>query len=143
MAKKKLGILTFHTANNFGAVWQAYALKKLCEDLGYDVYFIRYSGFDIPIHNKPIKKFINSTNKKASLFTLIRSMISYKWDYKKESLFSEFRKQYMKSTVLCKSLEDIEKLKFDVYIAGSDQIWNYKITNNQLDLAYFLDIKGN
>lgn len=143
MAKKKLGILTFHTANNFGAVWQAYALKKLCEDLGYDVYFIRYSGFDIPIHNKPIKKFINSTNKKASLFTLIRSMISYKWDYKKESLFSEFRKQYMKSTVLCKSLEDIEKLKFDVYIAGSDQIWNYKITNNQLDLAFFLDIKGN
>ena len=40
MAKKKLGILTFHTANIFGAVWQAYALKKLCEDLGYDVYFI-------------------------------------------------------------------------------------------------------
>ena len=37
MNQKKLGILTFHRALNYGAVLQAYALKSVCEDLGASV----------------------------------------------------------------------------------------------------------
>ena len=33
---KKVGILTFHDAHNYGAVLQAYALKKYLINLGLD-----------------------------------------------------------------------------------------------------------
>ena len=33
---KKVGILTFQDAHNYGASLQAYALKKYITDLGYD-----------------------------------------------------------------------------------------------------------
>ena len=31
---KRVGIITFHCADNFGAVLQAYALQRVIEDLG-------------------------------------------------------------------------------------------------------------
>ena len=33
--KKKIGILTFHNAHNYGAVLQAYALKTKLNRMGY------------------------------------------------------------------------------------------------------------
>ena len=36
----KIGILTFHWAQNYGAVLQCYALKSKLEELGHQVYII-------------------------------------------------------------------------------------------------------
>ena len=44
----KVGILTFHDAHNYGAVLQAYALKKYIKQLGYDVNVINYHHKTIP-----------------------------------------------------------------------------------------------
>ena len=38
----KVGILTLHRAINYGAVWQCWALKRMCEQLGHDVELIDY-----------------------------------------------------------------------------------------------------
>ena len=35
MINKKIGILTFHNAHNYGAVLQAYALRTVLRRLGY------------------------------------------------------------------------------------------------------------
>ena len=39
---KKTGILTFHAAYNFGSNLQAYALKNIITNLGYDCEIINY-----------------------------------------------------------------------------------------------------
>ena len=44
--KKKIGILTFSQVKNFGAVLQAYALKKVLSDLGAQADCIDYSFKD-------------------------------------------------------------------------------------------------
>ena len=41
----KVGILTLHRAINYGAVWQCWALKRMCEKLGHDVEVIDYNPF--------------------------------------------------------------------------------------------------
>lgn len=38
----KLGILTFHSAHNYGAVLQAYGLQEYLKQHGHDVYVIDY-----------------------------------------------------------------------------------------------------
>ena len=37
---KKIGIITFHAAENFGSALQAYALQKILQGYGFDVYII-------------------------------------------------------------------------------------------------------
>ena len=44
---KKVGILTFHDAHNYGAVLQAYALKKYLINLGLDATIINYHHYNI------------------------------------------------------------------------------------------------
>lgn len=43
--KKSIGILTLHRAQNYGAVWQCFALKSICEKLGFVVHVVDYSPF--------------------------------------------------------------------------------------------------
>lgn len=40
----KVGILTFHTATNYGAVLQCYALQTALEKCGYTVEVINYQN---------------------------------------------------------------------------------------------------
>lgn len=68
---------------------------------------------------------------------LIRGILSYIGDMKKWKNFCEFRNTYLSESPECFSSEDIKNLGYDVYIAGSDQIWNYNITGNQFDPVFF------
>ena len=45
MSNSRIGILTFHKALNYGAVWQCWALKKVCESFGSQVETIDYNPF--------------------------------------------------------------------------------------------------
>ena len=40
---KKIGILTFHWADNYGAVLQAYALRKYLSQNGYNAEVVNYN----------------------------------------------------------------------------------------------------
>ena len=138
---KKVGIITFHQAINYGAVLQAYALKEVCNQLGYEAHIINYAESDMEKVPKPIYDFIHSSNKKAAIYTLIRSLMSYPGDKKKWELFYKFRKKYLDESVLCTNKKEIIQLGYDAYIVGSDQIWNYKITNNSFDPVFFCDFE--
>ena len=137
MKKKTAGILTFHTACNYGAVLQAYALKAVCEALGYETYIINYTNGVKTGKPAPIKEFMVAANKKKAFFRTCRKMLSYIGDTKRWSAFSEFRDHYLNESSACTTSEDVAALGYDVYISGSDQIWNYKITGNQFDSVYF------
>lgn len=113
----KVGILTFHDAHNYGAVLQAYALKKYIQKLGYDVRIINY-------HHKTIPDGYPKENNEE------------RWEK-----FNSFIKELTDNeevVYICE--EDLEKLDIDFWICGSDQIWNTEITRG-FNKGFFLDFK--
>lgn len=52
----KIGILSLHRANNYGAVLQCYALQQALTEVGHDVYVIDYRQPDTELSYKPISK---------------------------------------------------------------------------------------
>ena len=40
----RIGIITYHFANNYGAVLQAYCLQKVLEKTGIEIEFIDYQS---------------------------------------------------------------------------------------------------
>ena len=142
MEKKKIGILTFHQANNYGAAIQAFALKCYCETLGYEAHIINYKSLGNADKITPFQDFMQESNKKKAFIKLVRSLMSLVGDKKRASMFLEFRHKYFDESMQCHTLKDIADLKYDVYIAGSDQIWNYQITSMKFDPVFFLQFNN-
>lgn len=108
---KKIGILTFQNANNYGAVYQAFALKKTVEKLGRQVSVINYDSPGMGL--KGIQ----------------------------QPQFSDFIKGHLNLTCEYTQKDEIDITDFSAIISGSDQVWNPRLTGN--DMTYFLDfVKG-
>ncbi len=131
--KKKVNIVTFHDAQNYGAMLQAYALQNILEK-EYDVEIIDYKNEVIQKQNK-----IFSINKK-NLKTIIRSLIhivlyGYK-KYIRSYRFKKFSKENLHLTRVYRTEKELKQNypKSYAYIAGSDQIWNTEITGKLSDI---------
>lgn len=122
----KIGIITFHNALNAGAVLQAYALQTFLQQQGHTVEFINYC----PPKHYTFRDFIAKSP----------SVMFNKWkDIYNEKIYSK-RRDFNKVLHMGKVYTSIEELKknppiYDVYIAGSDQIWNFY---TQLQPVYLL-----
>ncbi len=151
----KIGIITFHYVWNYGAVIQCIALKRVLEEQGYSVCVINY----IPKYGEPHilpnpiragKAIYMELYERSVLYRLYRSFrrgIKTILDIKKvfnfkqrNSIFCKFQNDYMNLTRPYRSLEELENdpPNCDVYICGSDQLWNPNITGGRYDAAYFL-----
>lgn len=124
----KIGILTFHWGTNYGGVLQAYALQTFLKQKGNDVVIINYAPHTF---RDSFYKCFYSKNP----FTIIENLKNY-W---KEKNIAKFRKKHMKLTeryYLPEQLIENPPI-MDIYIAGSDQIWNpYGLKSNKK--IYFL-----
>jgi hypothetical protein len=127
----KTGIITFHFADNYGAVLQTLALyQKLKEQLGQDaVYIIDYCPAEILKHFSLFYSTGITKNIPVKLCKLLFAVLKLPFYLLKKNKFSAARKklQYIKT-------QNIAEL--DVIVCGSDQIWNPKITGG-LDRRYF------
>lgn len=137
MEKKTVGILTFHAARNYGAALQAYALKSVCDGLGYETHIVDYGDKNRDRKPAPVHTFLKAFDKKRAAVRLCRDAMGYAGNVRRWSAFQAFRKQYFAESPHCASKSDIEALGYDIYISGSDQIWNYKITGGRFDPVYF------
>lgn len=135
---KKVGILTYHNARNYGAVLQTYALQKTLSTLGYNNEVINYESEYLTNVYK-VKK-INE----------IRSLKEFiKWILNKNRLenlnmkFEEFKKNKLSISRVKFSKENIKKSNsfFHSFIVGSDQVWNMNLNGN--DKNYLLDFVDN
>lgn len=121
---KRVGILTFHASHNYGSMLQAYALQKTVQNLGYTCEIInfrtkRQKEYYLPLYSKGtllarLKYFI-------VLLPYVKSL------KKKQELFESFIRDYLSVTSKeYKSMDDLKnaKLNYDIYLTGSDQIWN-------------------
>ena len=127
----KIYTITCSRAYNYGAVLQTYALKEYLVSINNDVFVIDYKP--------PYLRKIQEKYRKNYVLRAIRRIIYFPDYFKSKKIFNEFLEGNIHTTSLCESLEDIEKLdKADIYIAGSDQIWN-PILENGRDDSYFLN----
>jgi hypothetical protein len=132
----KINTITFHRPDNYGAVLQAYALQKYLLTQGQDVEIIDYTELKSyvfrPLNFKSIKSFLRD------LYINLNILLKYKKCNNRHMKFSRFVDDYMNLTIKYNSLEELKNNppKSDLYIAGSDQIWNmtYRISPE-----FFLD----
>lgn len=129
----KIGIMTFHTALNYGAVFQTYALEKILMDMGHDVKVIDYR---CPYTDKIYKPFYVSDGK--YLNALVRGILFGRIIKKKRIRFNKFLENRIR---LSQPIENINLLneitdEYDYFISGSDQVWSP--ISAGFDKAYFL-----
>jgi hypothetical protein len=144
-----IGILTFINAqDNYGQVLQAFALKDYLEIKGHCVYFINYDRYKDIILNKKkfrekIKKILNPITVIRYLLNLFNQIVYKRFVRIYDRKFDSFREKYFRFTIKYDSLSELKKNppEMDVYIAGSDQVWNFPdIIHYRNNIgAFFLD----
>lgn len=135
---KKVGIITFHNAHNYGAVLQVYALQEKITELGYETKVINYENKKITRQYSLIK--YSRKNPIKSIKLIYESVKDYKINKER---FDKFENFITKNLRLTKKYKTIKQLKanspdFDCYITGSDQVWNANIVGELSD-AYTLN----
>ncbi|HIF9387711.1 TPA: polysaccharide pyruvyl transferase family protein [Photobacterium damselae] len=127
---KKIGIITFHRAHNYGAVLQAYALEKAIKKLGYDVGFIDSQNEIIREAYTLFPKF-KLINFEQCFRKCLHLVLDFKRKHKRYHEFENFISENL-STISVKN----QFITFDSVVLGSDQIWNHSYTNG-FDNLYF------
>lgn len=141
----KIYTITCHDVYNAGASLQAYALMTYLESLGHDVEIIDYKPDYLSGHYK----FFSVANPKYNKnFILKFAYLTLKFpsrlkNYcgKRKRLFDSFKRDWLHCTPKRYISNDDLKQNLpvaDIYIAGSDQIWNTVFPNGK-DPAFYLD----
>lgn len=131
----KAGVITFHRANNYGAILQTWALQKVIKDFGIDACVINY-------HPEIIDKLYDPLNCKTGLLRKIGRVRQYLRNkdslirYDKFISFNNHNLNLLGNFINYEELRNA-KLNLDAYIVGSDQVWN-EIHTGGFDPAYFL-----
>ena len=144
----RIKTITCHNVYNYGASLQAYALQHYIDQKGHDVEIINFrpwynrGGYDL-FSLPPVSRSYKMTRWCPPLRWLVapvrnRHLLK---TYGRKTAFDGFTKKFLRiSKVL---YEDSRQLQADppvadLYIAGSDQIWNTDMYNGH-EPAYFLD----
>lgn len=137
---KKIGILTYHRVYNFGSLLQTYALqeylkKKECEVEVIDYYpkrlRMRNTLFHVnPSWSQPITK---------RIVHLVPAVVARALGY---LMMNTFLHKYVNLSK--RSYLDEEELKKDlpeenVYLNGSDQVWNLDTADGVIDKVFFME----
>lgn len=139
----KIYTITCHNVYNHGAILQAYALMTYLQQQGHEVEIIDYQPSYLNNHYKLFRIDHPRWNKNW-LWRLIYLMVKLPgriWGLKRKIAFDRFREKYLVLTKDCYSSNtELKKRlpKADVYICGSDQIWNSTFPNGR-DPAFYLD----
>lgn len=120
---KRIGIVTIHKINNFGAVLQAYALNRYLRENGHEVQTVDYRTYRVQESYRifrPLRSVMDVVRNAQALLYMGRLR-------KRKHRFDSFLKDHVPMTQ--HAYETGHQLKaanldFDTYICGSDQIWN-------------------
>ena len=125
---KKIGILTFHTAMNYGAILQTYALYKTIASMGHMPLIINRQATTIFSGKwKAILRYLLLKILPLNLCSFHRRLLMAK----RFDIFS--KKNLPNKTLPFFSSRQLKRKKIDVdcIVVGSDQIWNYNLSESQ------------
>lgn len=148
-----IGIITYwSSSNNYGQILQCYALQKYLQSKGHTPFLIRYqpANFKISLiqkifQNLSFKKIKyrfskqRKENKKQERIKKQLSLINQELNKQRE--FEDFRrKNIIYTEKIYKSLKELQQNppEADIYICGSDQIWNNSLHYKDT-LAWYLN----
>ena len=113
---KKIGIMSMHRIHNYGSFLQAYALKRVVENLNCKVTFVDYN----------YEKSIVTTNKKRNIIKkIIRNLNVCEYLHKKKYV-STFHDKFNNSFIpmLCDKKYNYNPTDIDELVIGSDEVFN-------------------
>lgn len=118
----KIALITIWHENNYGAELQAYATIKAIQELGHKVELI-----DIRLSDIEHLSLKGNIAKTLEVFTPASAK------------FNRFWKKYIPLTRRYRSIEELKNCppEADIYMVGSDQVWNPDITK-ELTEVFFL-----
>lgn len=119
----RIALLTIWHVGNYGAELQAYATCRILEELGHDVTII-----DFRENENPNESFKGRLARYISSCTLTHFKFSIFWN-----------KYFPNKTRHYHTYEELKANppEADLYLVGSDQVWNYKILADKAE-AFFL-----
>lgn len=129
----RIGILTFSNAFNLGAALQAYSLQRTLEEMGNDAELIDYRCPAIEAMHKMRPVFHLKIGMKPRIYNLIYNVIFFP----RRVRYKRFQKKMKRSQVYSRETIKDTNGSYDLFIAGSDQVFNLKLTGN--DTTFFLD----
>lgn len=134
---EKVNIVTIHFGTNHGSVLQAYALSNYLKSIGYDAKIIDYVPERYKIWNSMIK---SKGNKYPLPVLLAYYPLAFLKSIRVRKIFERFLKNNLNLTKRYSSNSDLIKNppKADIYVTGSDQVWNNDYNGND-DFTYFLN----
>ena len=139
------GLLTFHWADDYGAMLQALGLKRCLERLGEHVEVIPYAPFRLvgrywwcplsttPLPDGGLKYRINRPRWRRNL-TLGGAF------WARRRAMKAFRRRFLSDRLPVRRAERLSLRKYRCVFVGSDQVWNPDITI-VLDDAYIGNVK--
>lgn len=112
----KIGLITYHYSQNYGAVMQTYATCRILKEMGHEVEIINIRQLE---------------KRKLRHLIFIPKYRNFK---------NFMKKFYPKQTPLIQTIKELRDIEFDYdcLMVGSDQVWNPMISLDKC-LAYFLD----
>lgn len=136
MNEIRVGLLTYHTTLNFGASLQAFALINTLTTLGASASIIDYRNPRVDKTSPDYRAIVSLDPRKLSstLSGLFRAWVGQP----KRCAFRSFANQHLRIAARQYN-SPVEIMReppgYDLYIIGSDQVWNYEI--NGRDSIYF------
>jgi len=141
--KKSIGLITIHGVLNYGSLLQTFATSFTLKKIGHDCTVIDYKyPTEYQLKNAPHFKVREKVSKELLFFKVIRKILTYYLGIsqkEKRNKFEAFKLKYLKFTRSYDSFQDIKVIPpdFDIYITGSDQVWNPTYCHD--DTTFLLD----
>lgn len=143
---KKIGIVTFHGADNFGCVLQCMALQNAVKTLYPDAQ-VEVVNYVMPnlqekqllINKKQYAEIKKKSGKKAAINRVAENLKTLAGRRQRIRKFQAFREKELNLSGTVFTQENkLSEFPFDVYIVGSDQVWNWRLVKNR-EKIFFLE----
>lgn len=149
----KIKTITCHDVYNYGASLQAYALQEFLKKCGCEVQIIDYlpDAYGTRYETFKFKCKSGKVFRICKVLPFLKPLFALWWHRKdipflgRAKRFRNFKREYLNCTRTYHSFRELNEspIDADMFIAGSDQIWNTQYLNGK-DPAFYCDfIKGN
>ena len=142
----KVGIITFHGSHNHGSVLQAYATQKTIEGFGCECEIINF-------RMESQKRYYSLYPKGYGMWMLGQDLLMLPFHHKRAvraRKFEDFIGSIKLSGSEMSNRDELQSIvgRYDVYLAGSDQIWSNRIpelvgAKEDFTGVYFFDFADN
>ena len=135
----RIDVITFHNTLNFGASLQCAALSRYLSSAGDEVEVIDY----LPNYVMDKKSSLKELKKARGVRGFVKGVAYLSTFYSikaKDEKIGEFLDENVTMTRAYHGFEELrsDPPKADVYVCGSDQVWNPNLTGNAFDESFFL-----